>query len=170
MALTDGNYKNQPSSGVWRHHSPLLLALPLCHVPTLWAEPGELNLHQHFSCCHSQLCTFARTAKGGRCRCTPGLLSRTGRMNLCYGLGIMEGRKNWHLKHPSGTSIRLSWYRPSLSCAQIFTHLTGGEMTFLLRARHSNSKCKSLSSSPFITRKISALVWITSGVAVLGLQ
>lgn len=89
-------------------HSLKRLFHPCCWLSTCAVFPGELNLPQHFS--HS---TFAQTA-ARVCRCTSGLLSWIGVMNLCLGLGVMEGRKTRHLKHPTKINTGLSWYMPPL--------------------------------------------------------
>lgn len=70
--------------------------------------PGEPNLPQHCSHCPSQLGTSAQIA-ARVCRCTPDLLSWIGMLNLCHGLGIMEGQKDRHLKQPTKTNTGLSF-------------------------------------------------------------
>lgn len=136
-------------------HSLRRLFHPCCWLSTCAMFPGELNLPQHFS--HS---TFAQTA-ARVCRCTSDLLSWIGVMNLCHGLGVMEGRKTRHLKHPTKINTGLSWYMPPLfffTFSFLVQISQGAERTFSLTDRHINSKCKSWSSSPFITRKIPVLV------------
>lgn len=77
--------------------------------PTCAMFPGEPNLPGHCSPCPSQPGTSAQIA-ARVCRFSPDLLSWIGMLNLCHGLGIMEGQKDRCLKHPTKTSTRLSFF------------------------------------------------------------